>query len=218
MPDDIRYHKRRRVGIKSSIPLFLIAGILTLTASAKAGIVTISFDGLKSGEDVLGFYNGGFGSEGSGPGLTLGVIFAPGWIAGPPDVYDGYADGESAAISGTATMNVPDGWSGVVSFYYQGAPLVVNFYDQENGLGTLVGTLNLPAAGGSFMPAGADLPLFRSAVFSSSGDDRIDALTEGAFVLPEPDTAQLLLLAVGVFSLTALSRRLHFAGYRTSGQ
>ena len=55
-----------------------------------------------------------------------------------------------------------------------------------------------------FDPAGAHpLPLFRSAVFSSSGD-RIDALTEGAFVIPEPGTAQLLLLAAGVFSLTAL--------------
>jgi len=202
--------------MRSFTPTFLIAGILALTASAKAGIVTISFDGLKSGEDVLGFYNGGFGSEGSGPGPSLGVIFAPGWIADPPDVY-GYVDGKSALISGTATMNVPDGWSGAVSFYYLGAPLVVSFYDQQNGLGTLVGTLSL---GGDleFDPAGAHhLPLFRSAVFSSSGD-RIDALTEGAFVIPEPGTAQLLLLAVGVFSLTALSRRLHFAGYRTSGQ
>ena len=201
--------------MRSFAPSFLIAGILALTASAKAGIVTISFDGLESGEDVLGYYNGGFGSEGSGPGPTLGVIFAPGWIAGPPDVY-GYVDGKSALISGTATMNVPDGWSGAVSFYYLGAPLVVGFYDQQNGLGTLVGILSL---GGDleFNPAGADLPLFRSAVFSSSGD-RIDALTEGAFVTPEPDTAQLLLLAVGVFSLIALGRRLHFEGYRTSGQ
>ena len=149
---------------------------------------------MQVGEDVLNYYNGGFGSLGTGPGPSFGVIFAPGWIAGPPDVY-GSPGGKSAAISGTGIMNVPAGWSGAVSFYYFGAPLAVDFYDQQNGLGALVGTLNLPPEG-SFFPAGAALPLFRSAVFLSGGDN-IDALTNGGFVVPEPGTVQLWLWREG---------------------
>jgi len=203
--------------MRSSAPALLIVGILALTAIARAGIVTISFDQLKSGEDVRDFYNGGFGNAGSGPGPSLGVIFAPGWIAGPPDFYRD-PEGKSAAISEITTMNVPDGWSGIVSFYYLGGALVVDFYEEQNGVGPQVGTLNLLAVG-EFLPAGnGDLPLFRSAVFRPSSGNRIDALTNGMFVIPEPGTAQLLLLAVGVFSLRALRRWVHSAGYWTSGK
>jgi hypothetical protein len=179
----------------------LLAGILTLPAIANAGIITIGFDELQVGEDVLNYYNGGFGSLGTGPGPSYGVSFAPGWIAGPPDVY-GAPDGKSAAISGQAIMNVSAGWSGPVSFYYMGSPLVVDFFDQQNGLGNLVGTLTLPAEV-SFFPAGDALPLFRSAVFTSTGD-RIDALTNGQFVVPEPATAQFFLLGMTLFTLTTL--------------
>jgi hypothetical protein len=66
----------------------VIIGLLVLAANAKAGpVTTISFDALQTGEDVLNYYNGGFGSMGSGPGPSLGVIFLAGWIVGPPSVF-----------------------------------------------------------------------------------------------------------------------------------
>ena len=145
--------------MRTSTPAFLLAGILSLTASAKAGIVTISFDELQVGEEVLNYYNGGFGSLGTGPGPNFGVSFYSAWIAEPPDVY-GHPGRRSAEISGDAIMNVAGDWSadwiGYVSFYYFGAALEVDFYDQQNGLGNLLATWNLPAVQAlDFNPAGA---------------------------------------------------------------
>ena len=183
----------------------VLAGILILAANTNADpITTISFDGLQTGEDVLNYYNGGFGSLGSGPGPSLGVMFSPGWIVSPPDVYD-EPGGKSAYINRSATMNMPNGWSGLVSFYYLGGPLVVDFYSGPGGTGNLVQTLSLPGSD-VFDPDGDKIPFFESAVFQSSGD-RIDALTHGAQVIPEPSTLQLFLLGIlgiGALQLTAL--------------
>ena len=74
---------------------------------------------------------------------------------------------------------------------------------RQNGSGSLVGTLNSSCV--SFAPAGATLPLFESAVFESSGD-RIDSLTNGGYVVPEPGAFQLSLLGIGLLKLTALHR------------
>lgn len=186
----------------SSAPALLFAGFLILTANANAGLITISFDALQTGEDVLNYYNGGFGSLGSGPGPSLGVVFSAGWIVGPPDVY-GAPGGKSAGLSATAIMDVP-GWSGPVSFYYSGGPLVVDFYSGQNGNGSLLGTLDLSGEA-SFTPAGIIVGPFESAVFESSGD-QIDALTNGAFVVPEPSAFELSLLGVGLLKLAALRR------------
>lgn len=185
--------------------VLVLAGFLILAANANAGpITTISFDDLQTAEDVLNYYNGGFGSLGSGPGPSLGVIFSPGWIVSPPNVYFG-EPGKSAYISGAATMDLPAGWSGPVSFYYLGGPLVVDFYSGQGGTGSLVQALSLPGSD-SFDPEGTTAPFFESAIFRSSGD-RIDALTNGASVIPEPSTFQLFLLGIlgiGALQLTAL--------------
>jgi hypothetical protein len=218
IPGNIDYHKTRRAGMRSSVPTFLIAGILTLAASAKAGIITISFNELQTGEDVQSYYNGGSGSLGTGPGPSLGVVFDPGWIVSPPDVYDGYHDGKSAVISGEAIVNVLGGWVGAASFYYEGAGLDVEFWDGPDGTGNEVRTLNnLPPEVG-FFPVGDNISFFRSVVLiPQGGTDRIDALTFAPFevVSPEPGTVELSLLAiVGVFSLTAMRRSRHSAGER----
>jgi hypothetical protein len=190
--------------MRASASALVLAGFLILAANANADpITTISFDDLQTGEDVLNYYNGGFGSLGSGPGPSLGVIFSPGWIVSPPDVY-GEPGGKSAYIYGAATMDVPAGWSGPVSFYYLGGPLVVDFYSDLGGTGILLQTLSLPGSD-FFYAAGDSVPFFESAVFKSSGD-RIDALTSGAFVIPEPGTFQLFLLGIlgiGALQLTA---------------
>jgi hypothetical protein len=192
--------------MRTTVPALVLSSLL-LAANANAGsIITISFDALQTDEDALNYYNGGFGSMGSGPGSSLGVIFSPGWIAGPPDVYLA-PGGKSAGLSSTAIMDVPAGWSGLFSFYYSGAPLVVDFYDGLDGAGTLVKTLSLPDSSSvstlnGFSPAGGDLPLFESAVFRpGASGDRIDALTSGALVIPEPSVFQLSLGGIGLLSL-----------------
>jgi hypothetical protein len=113
----------------------------------------------------------------------------------------GLPTGKSALLSGVAVVNIPGGWSGDTSFYYEGSGGVVNFYTQENGLGALVGTVSLPSEG-TFFPAGGPVALFRSAVFTTT-DTRIDALTNGGLVVPEPAAVTLLLLGIAALGLVA---------------
>ncbi len=59
------------------------ASLSVLATGAHAAVVTIDFDGLDGGTDLLhferpaNFYNGGFGSLGSGPGPDYGITFLP---------------------------------------------------------------------------------------------------------------------------------------------
>jgi hypothetical protein len=177
----------------------LSAAVLNSPASLKAAV--ISFDELNSGEDVGAFYNGGFGSMGSGPGPSLGVTFGSGWIVSPPDAYGGA--GNSADVPAGGLIDIAGGWSGPVSFYYMGGPLVVDFHSLPGGGGSVVFSLNLPADA-SFQAAGDIVPLFQSIVFTTSGA-RIDQLTQGGLVIPEPGAAQLVL--AGLLLLIAAARR-----------
>ena len=87
--------------MRTSAPAFLIAGILALTASAKAGMIAMSFNELQIDEEVLNYYNGGCGSMGTcgGPNSNYGVGFDSAWVAAPPDIY-GDPGGKSALIYG----------------------------------------------------------------------------------------------------------------------
>ena len=192
--------------MRTKFAIGFAAIISTFAADATAGIITISFDGLASGESVLEYYNGGLGGNGSGPGPALGVSFSSDWIAGAPDVYL-VPGGKSVAFTGTATINFHQGWSGMTSFYYAGNDLTVSFYEGENGLGNLVA--NLGPLGPSqvscfsiFCPTGRDVGPFHSAVFVSSGV-RIDALTNGAQVIPEPAGLTLTILGLAILGLAA---------------
>ncbi|MBI4908542.1 MAG: hypothetical protein HY820_33290 [Acidobacteria bacterium] len=182
----------------SSILMLLATCLLVGTASVNAvPIVRISFDQLQNGEDVLNYYSGGFGSLGSGPGPGLSTAFGAGWIVGPPDVYS-LPGGKSAGLSSTATMNVPGGFTGWFSFYYSGAPLTVDFFSGQNGSGFLVGSMPL-AGEAQFATAGWWSPGFQSAVFQSSGN-RIDAVTFGELVIPEPMSYQYVVLGLGLLA------------------
>ena len=204
--------------MRTSAPAFLIAGILALTASAKAGMIAMSFNELQIDEEVLNYYNGGCGSMGTCGGLNFGVSFDSAWRAELPDTYN-RPGGKSALIDGPAIMNVPAGWSGYISFYDWGSLGYleeVDFYDQQNGLGNLLLTWTIPLS----LSVNNSLPIpFYSAVFHVSGAVNIDTLGTAEGLTPEPGTGQLFLLGiVTVFSLTALRRRLHSAGYRLGGK
>jgi hypothetical protein len=75
------------------------AASIVVAATAVAGPlagVSLGFDGLQDGEQVLDFYNGGFGGLGSGPGPMFDVSFTPGLAADATEI----AFGASALVTG----------------------------------------------------------------------------------------------------------------------
>jgi len=171
------------------ITLVLAAALLSLPANLKA--ISLGFDDLAVGSEVANQY----------PGLT----FSPGWIVGPPDAYGGA--GNSAEVPSGGIIDIAGGWFGPVSFYYQGGPLTVDFFSLPGGTGTQVFSLSLPVEA-TFQPGGDGIPLFESMVFTSAGA-RIDVLTNGGFVIPEPGAFRLTLAG---FVILILLRRRIFPG------
>lgn len=112
-------------------------------------MVTLTFDGLQDGEQVLNYYNGGFGGAGSGPGPNYGITFGEDSLA----LTNGnFADNPSPPsilffLSGPgAIMNVAAGFDTGFSFFYSAAsvPGSVTVYDGLNGTGDVLAMLELP--------------------------------------------------------------------------
>lgn len=55
--------------------LFLVILLTVSAMNASASSFGLNFGGLNDGEEVLNYYNGGFGSQGSGPGPNFGITF-----------------------------------------------------------------------------------------------------------------------------------------------
>ena len=158
---------------------------------------SLTFDGFLNDETILTYYMGGFGSLGSGPGPAFGITFTPGLVADPTRLLFG----PSARITGTsATMNLDSAFLGLVSFYFAGNG-TVSFFSGQNGSGTQLSSSGLV----SMFPNafGASLLPFQSAVFTPAVGStlRLDSITFGAQVVPEPSTAMLLLTGLGLVSI-----------------
>ena len=158
---------------------------------------SLTFDGFLNDEAILTYYMGGFGSLGSGPGPAFGITFTPGLVADPTRLLFG----PSARITGTsATMNLDSAFLGLVSFYFAGNG-TVSFFSGQNGSGTQLSSFGLtPSLSNTF---GATLLPFQSAVFTPAVGStlRLDSITFGAQVVPEPSTAMLLLTGLGLVSI-----------------
>lgn len=127
---------------------------------ANAQTILLDFEGLKDTEQILNFYNGGTGSQGSS-GINYGVSFSPNSLAivqgAPGSNIGGLPTPVTGAffLSGSAsTMNVAKGFTGF-SFFYSAPfqPGVVKIYDGLNATGNLLGSINLPLT-----PNGASVP------------------------------------------------------------
>jgi hypothetical protein len=119
-------------------------------ASAHATTIVMNFDSLQNFEQVNNYYNGGFGSLGSGPGPNYGVTFSnalvlnefmnnEGLLVSPPNSI--------TFLSGTGSiMNDPASFTTGFSFNYSAVnnPGVVTVWSGLNGTGTLLASLNLP--------------------------------------------------------------------------
>ena len=160
----------------------------------------LTFNGFLNDETILTYYMGGFGSLGSGPGPAFGITFTPGLVADPTRLVFG----PSARITDTsATMNLDSAFLGLVSFYFAGNG-TVSFFSGQNGSGTQLSSfglvsMSLPSTG----TFGASLLPFQSAVFTPAVGStlRLDIITFGAQVVPEPSTAMLLLTGLGLVSI-----------------
>ena len=161
---------------------------------------SLTFDGFLNDETILTYYMGGFGSLGSGPGPAFGITFTPGLVADPTRLLFG----PSARITGTsATMNLDSAFLGLVSFYFVGNG-TVSFFSGQNGSGTQLSSFGLVSMSLPITNTfGATLLPFQSAVFTPAVGStlRLDIITFGAQVVPEPSTAMLLLTGLGLVSI-----------------
>ena len=161
-------------------------------------IVSLDFSNLQIGEEVLGYYNGGVGSFGSGPGPNLGITFTSDFVTVSQDLCGpscGISFQAEQLVSASGIMDVLPAYSGgVFSFYdtnMSDVPGSVVLYSGPDGTGSLLGSLTLPA-GDNGIPQGlSQIDPFESAVFNGNGLV-FRSITFGAQVIPEPSSISLL--------------------------
>jgi hypothetical protein len=177
--------------------------------------VSLNFNDLQVDEEVLGYYNGGLGSLGTGPGPALGITFTSDFVTVPFGVFSPPALSEQLT-GDSGTMNVAAGFSGGFSFYYatmSGVPGSLLLYSGPDGSGSLVGSLLLPADSGFEAIGLTQLTPFKSAVFSGNGLmlDNITFAPGGELVIPEPSSISLLWIGLAAIftARRSLSRAWH---------
>jgi hypothetical protein len=176
---------------RTILSFFLLYTFSALSSAADP--VTLTFNNLQVGEEVLDYYNGGFGSLGTGPGPNEGVSFTSDLVTVPEGVFGPPLRAEE--LTGTSgTMDLTPSFTGPFSFYYtdSGAPGSVTLYSGPDGTGTPQAPIFLTPAT-IFSPAGGLTAPFESAVFSAApGTLVIDNVTFGAYVIREPSSIVLL--------------------------
>jgi hypothetical protein len=174
-------------------------------------IGTLDVSQLQIGEEVLGYFDAGVGSFGSGPGPNLGITFTSDFVTVPLSVV-GPAE---QLTSASGIMDVSPAYSGgVFSFYdtnMSDIPGSVVLYSGLDGTGSLLGSLTLPA-GDNGVPQGfSQIDPFESVVFNGNGLV-FRSITFGFQVIPEPSSISLLWI---VLAAILIARR-SFPGRRLS--
>jgi hypothetical protein len=134
--------------------LKIVLAVMALGVAANAGTVVLTFEGLQDNEEILTYFDGGTGSDGSGPGPNYGITFGSDSLAliqdsaGGTGNFEGNPSGDATMyfLSGPGDiMNVPAGFTTGFSFYYSAVndPGTVTVWSGLNGTGTLLQTLDL---------------------------------------------------------------------------
>lgn len=213
-----------------------VAGAISFlgTQPASAGVNVVNFDGLNGSvyEQVLNYYDGGFGGSGSGPGPNYGVTFSSNAIVGceqgTPCANTSAANAPSAPnvmffLSGTAaTMDVAGGFDTGFSFYYSaqvGTTGSVDVWSGLDGTGTLLASFTLPSTPNPytvFVPIGvsflgtAELVQFGGvANFIAFDDVTFGSASPG---VPEPAAWALMLTGLAAAGGALRRRRAAHAG------
>ncbi len=198
---------------KSHLSFLLAVLIAILGSEALAesfNTFSLDFSGLQDQEEVLNYYNGGFGSKGSGPGPLLGITFTPEFLAiAATNPYGdlaniGFLNGNSAI------MNVLNGFTGTLDFYYQAfdASGSVTIWSGLNGTGIELGSVSVPSTSGEWSSSNTLFDgLAMSVVFSGNpGSLTFDYINDNSEpMIPEPSC--LILLGTGLAGLTIRLRR-----------
>jgi hypothetical protein len=132
--------------------------LLTFFVCLAANGAVLTFEGLENLESVLNFYDGGLGGNGSGPGPDFDITFTSDALAlidadaGGTGNTANEPSGETVLFFLTgpgAIMNVASGFTTGFSFFYAApnTPGQVTIWDDLNGTGNLLATIDLPING-----------------------------------------------------------------------
>lgn len=192
----------------------LAVGGLLLVAQPVSAMQIMDFEGLASGEEVLDFYNGGLGGDGSGPGPDFDI----GYLVGGSTVFDiGVGNAFSGAnivttleTNGLLTFSDVGGApleNRVLSFWYDTSNVgtQVTLYAGADATGAVIGSAVLDATGGGFNWQQFTLVSDPGTVIGSVQFDLVQtggALFDNVFLdapVPVPGTLPLMGLAVLLF-------------------
>ncbi len=201
---------------------WLIAAFLATVGGGAQGGTVLTFEGLKNFEGVANYYNGGKGSQGTGPGPSYGVTFSsfglayiPGQASGkvtpypndpsPPTVlllHD--PSGQTpAGRPDSMTMNVSGGFMSSLSFYYIAIDIepLVEIFSGANGTGTVLGQESFATTPQIFANGPVTIAFSGTAesVVFYAGDDQLVLDNISFQSVPEPSSwVSLLLGSAGV--------------------
>ena len=206
---------------------FALVALMLMGGPTKAAPVVLTFEGLGDEEQVLNYYNGGYGGSGSGPGPNYGIVFGSDSLS-IIDITSGGSGNTGNDPSGHTVlfflsgpgdvMDVAAGFNTGFSFYYS-SPFYtgsVTVWSGLDGTGTELGSISLPLTPvGSpydysvWEPAGvAFAGTAMSAIFSGTANQiAFDNITLGSATPMIPEPSSVILIGIGGIGLFLFDRR-----------